>query len=250
MISYLFNSDYRASQDTGIQKMIFFVTINVKRFFCVTFGSVLILFFLQGCASLTDAQQTVGEGAATGVVIGGVIGGVAGLLVGDNGESAAIGAAIGATIGAVAGTLYGNHVASKKQDFANKEAYMKAVIAEADKVLANSRETRKTLKLDIAARKKNIDFIKSQRTSKSESNTSLAQLSKKNSQDIEKINQLILGIEDEMKIQKTVLAREKNSLSPQLVSLSETKTSGLETEHRKLKLLKAQLANLDIRRMY
>ncbi len=246
MISYLLNSDYRASQDTGIQKMNLFATVNVKRFFCVALCPTLILFFLQGCASITDGQQTVGEGAATGVVIGGVIGGVAGLLVGDNGESAAIGAAIGA----VAGTLYGNHVASKKQDFANKEAYMKAVIAEADKVLANSRETRKTLKLDIAARKKTIDFIKSQRTSKSELNTSLAQLSKKNSQDIEKINQLILGIEDEMKVQKTVLVREKYSLSQQLVSLSETKTSGLETEHRKLKLLKAQLANLDIRRMY
>ncbi len=226
-----------------------FTHLKIKKSFFLALFMVVNLFFLSSCASLTDRQLTIGEGAVTGSVIGGVIGGVVGLLAGG-GEGAVIGAVSGVVAGSVAGGIYGNHVSNKKHNFANNEAYMKAVIAEADKVLVNSKAVHKTLRLDIATREKNIDALKRQRASKSKSNTSLDQLAKNNSQDIEKTNQLILSIENEIRVQKNVLAKEKYSLSPQLVSMSESKTSELEVEQRRLKLLKAQLASLDIRRLY
>ena len=248
-MNYLFNFHGRAFQDIGTKKINRFSPIKIKRFFCLALFMIVNLFFLSGCASLNDRQQTIGEGTVTGGLIGGVVGGIAGLIAGG-GKGAIIGAISGVVAGGVAGGFYGNHVADKKQSFVNNEAYMRAVLAESDKVLVNSKAKRETLKLDVASRKKKVDVLKKQKTSKSKSNTSLARLAKNNSQDIEKTNQLILNVENEIEVQKTVLAREKHSLSPQLVSLSESKTSDLEAEHRRLKLLKAQLANLDIRRMY
>lgn len=227
-----------------------FTPVKIIRSFCLALFMVVNLFFLSGCTSLTDKQQTVGEGAITGSVIGGIIGGVTGLLAGGDGKSAAIGAISGVVAGGVAGGIYGNHIANKKQNFANNEAYMKAVIAEADEVVAKSKEERKILQANNTKRQENINILKMQKKSQDKSNVSLARLAEQNTQDIEKTNQLILSIENEIKVQKTVLTKEKVSLSPQLISISETKTSNLEIEHRKLKLLKAQLASLDMRRMY
>lgn len=202
----------------------------------------LVLFGLSGCASMTDAQRTQAQGAATGALIGGLMGS----LIGDDRKRVALGAVAGMALG----SMYGKHVADRKQEFVNQEAYMQAVIAEADKVLDQAKNERTSLQADIVRRQQAINMIKQRQASLEKSNQSLMQVTADISRDIEKTEHLISNVENEIKIQKATLNRERPFLRTQLVSQSEVQISGLETEYRQLKLLKAQLANLDTRRMY
>ena len=71
------------------------------------------MFFVAGCAGLSDTQQRTGTGAAAGAAAGAAIGSFYG--------SAGAGAAIGAAVGGAGGYIYDQHVKSK--DKAYKDGY-------------------------------------------------------------------------------------------------------------------------------
>lgn len=64
-------------------------------------SSVLLTFFLGGCANMSETQKGTAKGAGIGAGVGAVVGAVAG-----KGKGAAIGAVVGAGVGAVAGNVW------------------------------------------------------------------------------------------------------------------------------------------------
>lgn len=74
-----------------------------------------------------DFNQTLVEGAAVGAAIGGVLGAVTGLVFGGK-RGALIGGAAGAGLGALAGGLTGTYYANKKEEYANQEQRLDAMI--------------------------------------------------------------------------------------------------------------------------
>lgn len=118
-----------------------------SRIVCVGLSLVLLLV---GCATagdsgetLTPAQarmrqqsadynRTILEGVGMGALAGGAIGaGIGATTSSENrGMAALIGAAIGAFTGAVAGGISGSYYANKKEQYANEEQRLDAVIAD------------------------------------------------------------------------------------------------------------------------
>ena len=97
---------------------------------------------LAGCANIHDDRtRTKVEGTAAGAAAGGVLGGVIGGLVSlGSPSSIAQGALIGAQIGGGAGYAYGTSVANKKAEYASREAWLDACIAEARTTADKSRD--------------------------------------------------------------------------------------------------------------
>jgi len=98
------------------------------------FISLIVVFaVIAGCAGTADRRRTESEGAQGGAMIGYFVGSMVGLFLdGEKGE--ALGALLGTALGGIAGYAYGNHVANKKEEYANTEDYLNACIASAKKV--------------------------------------------------------------------------------------------------------------------
>lgn len=203
---------------------------------------LLLLPYMQGCATLSDRQQTEMQGTGTGALIGGVLGSV----LGDNTESVVAGTLVGAIIG----NIYGKHVADKKAQYKNSESYMNAVIAESDKMLAAAREHRETLTKSITDQNRQLASLKRQSQNNRSLNKQLEKQVAKNKKDIDVTNQLISAIDQEIITQKNVVKKERNLVAVSYVSRSETNITAMESEKRQLELLKAQLASLDYKRVY
>ena len=211
------------------------------------YPGILVLAFvlfsgISGCKTMNDQERTEAQGTAAGAFLGAVVGSV----IGDNRKSVVIGA-IG---GALAGTLYGKHVAGKKQKYATEEDYMHAVIAEGEQALNQARSEGQSLRRSIVAHERQIENLQHQNHSASKKNQSLAELSDNLKKDIQLADTAIAKLDEEIKIQKSVLDSERQNMTPRLVSQSESQISKLEIEQRNLKLLRAQLGSLDTRRIY
>ncbi|USI27918.1 glycine zipper domain-containing protein [Alteromonas macleodii] len=194
-----------------------------------------------GCAS-TDQQNTENQGTAAGVVIGGLLG----LALGDSKEATLL----GATVGAVLGNMYGKHVADKKAEYKDTEAYMTAMIAESDKVIAASREQRETLQSSVTNQKQMIASYKQKSAEQQDLKKALSEQLEKNAKDLETTNELIAAIDREVGIQQRVLNEERAQLASVMIDKSEANITTMESEKRQLQLLKTQLASLDYRRVY
>lgn len=194
-----------------------------------------------GCAS-TDKQNTENQGTAAGAVIGGLLG----LALGDSKEATILGAAVGAVLG----NMYGKHVADKKAEYKDSEAYMNAMIAESDKVIAASREQRETLQSSVANQKQMIASLTQKSAEQQDVKKALSEQLKKNTKDLEITNELITALDREVEIQQRVLNEERVQLASFIIDKSEANITTMESEKRQLQLLKTQLANLDYQRVY
>ncbi len=108
---------------------------------------------LAGC---DDGTRTRSEGAGAGAVLGGVLGAV----IGNQSGNAGTGALIGALAGGAAGLAYGDHVARKKQAYANTEDYLDACIAEAVQVNQEVYEYNQSLESKIHRLEREISAAK------------------------------------------------------------------------------------------
>jgi outer membrane murein-binding lipoprotein Lpp len=88
---------------------------------------------LAGCANIqNDRTRTKVEGTTAGAAAGGILGGVIGGIASLGSPSyIAQGAIIGAQLGGHGGYAYGTSVANKKAQYASREAWLDACIAEA-----------------------------------------------------------------------------------------------------------------------
>lgn len=94
-------------------------------------AAITAVAFVASCANIKDDQtRTRAEGTLAGSVIGGGLGAIIGHQSGHGWE----GALIGAAAGGLAGLAVGDHVARKKANYASREAWLDACIANAEKV--------------------------------------------------------------------------------------------------------------------
>lgn len=196
---------------------------------------------LTGC-QMTDKQQTQAEAAATGAAVGAIVGG----LVTDSKEGALVGATIGATIG----MMYAEHVADKKEEYADNEKYMEAVLAEADKLIDISSKKREELTGKLADNNKKLAAIKEGRTEQVEDNAELnAQINAYNNE-LKNTEYLLIVLEREIEVQKKVLDKERDVIPVAYVTQSESKIATLQDEIKGLQNLKTSLASLEHKRLY
>ncbi len=202
---------------------------------------VLIVFMVSSCA-VNDSNRTrlegMGAGCLGGAALGGLIGG--GLIE----------AAIGCAASSIAGLAVGDHIAQKKAQYANKEDYHKAMLAEADMALQQNREVNKDLKIKIAQLEEIQKSLQLQERKKSETQKKLITRQKEIKQLITKTKTNISEISTNIEIQKQVLVEERQSASANFINVSEQGISDLETEKDSLKQALAQLEVMDKRRAY
>ncbi len=70
-----------------------------------------LLFFLGGCATMSESQQSTAKGTAMGTGAGAAVGAIIGAIAGDP----ALGAGIGAGVGAVGGYIWSNRMEEQKR---------------------------------------------------------------------------------------------------------------------------------------
>ncbi|MEK0159800.1 glycine zipper domain-containing protein [Pseudoalteromonas piscicida] len=196
---------------------------------------------LSGCA-MTDDTKTRAEGASTGALIGGALG----LVLGDNKQAAMI----GALIGAVAGDLYAKSVVKKKQDYANTELYMQDVIKGAQDKLIAAKNEREKIHLEIESYTAQLESIEAESQKRSAEYSGLEVQKDSLSKAVSKSAKLVEILTEEIQYQKDVLAQEREAVSVQLASHSETVIQQLLAEKNELELMQAQLASLDRRKLY
>ncbi|NKC21224.1 hypothetical protein CWC29_020805 [Pseudoalteromonas sp. S4498] len=196
---------------------------------------------LSGCA-MTDDTKTRAEGASTGALIGGALG----LVLGDNKQAAMI----GALIGAVAGDLYTKSVVKKKQDYANTELYMQDVIKGAQEKLIAAKNEREKIHLEIEGYTAQLESIEAESQKRSAEYSGLETQKDSLSKAVSKSAKLVEILTEEIQYQKDVLAQERETVSVQLASHSETVIQQLLAEKNELELMQAQLASLDRRKLY
>ena len=196
---------------------------------------------LSGCA-MTDDTKTRAEGASTGALIGGALG----LVLGDNKQAAMI----GALVGAVAGDLYAKSVVKKKQDYANTELYMQDVIKGAQEKLIAAKNEREKIHLEIEGYTAQLESIEAESQKRSAEYSGLETQKDSLSKAVSKSAKLVEILTEEIQYQKDVLAQERETVSVQLASHSETVIQQLLAEKNELELMQAQLASLDRRKLY
>ena len=207
----------------------------------------LITTALSGCAT-TDSGKTKTQGTVFGAGIGAGLGALLGAAVGGK-EGAAKGALLGGALGAAGGFAYGNHVAGKKEKFANQEDYLNAVIAEAEKVNQETRQYNVSLRRDINKLEDETRHVKLA-VSRGHANRSVLrkQIQKIEQEEIEAKEQLA-KINRELGVQQQVLAeseKERGSSQQQLqqiqqeIALLEENKRELEGNVESLASLRAQ----------
>ena len=124
-------------------------------------GVVLTLILLAGCTNIrNDRTRTKVEGTATGAAAGGILGGVIGGVVSLGSPTyIAQGAIIGAQVGGHAGYAYATSVANKKAQYASREAWLDACIAEAKTTTEKSRDYSKLARQIIARQEREIAAV-------------------------------------------------------------------------------------------
>ncbi|MCU7904315.1 MAG: glycine zipper 2TM domain-containing protein [Candidatus Thiodiazotropha sp. (ex Epidulcina cf. delphinae)] len=241
-MKFLIKTSYQTQHNKSSSGKNNFITLHVIYLFCIAISLAFVLSSLQGCVSTNDRQQTEAEGAVVGAAIGGLLG----LALGDSKEAAII----GTVIGAVAGNMYGRHIADKKADYKDTESYMKAMIAESDKVLTAARIQHDTLAKSIERQKHELARLSSIKRQERGGKKKLERQIAKNKKDQKVTEKLIAAIDHEIQTQRRVVNKERNEVAIVYVNRSEANISAMELEKRQLELLKVQLAGLDYRRVY
>lgn len=108
-----------------------------------------------------DYNKTVAQGVLVGALAGAAIGAGTGAAANskNRGEGALIGMAIGAAIGALGGGAAGTYYAKKKQDYANKEQRLDAIIADLDRQNAELEQLVQSAQSVIEADTRKIDEV-------------------------------------------------------------------------------------------
>jgi uncharacterized protein YcfJ len=185
---------------------------------------LILVVFITGCSSMSDRSNTIAQGCLVGTGIGAALGAVVGELAGDN---AAAGAAIGGTFGAVVGCGYGNHVANKKEAYANEEEWLNDCIASTCRINEETIQYNESLKYEIAQLDKEINELVALYNTKQIDKATLEEQRRIVQAKLDEANKKLGRAKDEIRMQQTALASAKNS-SPQKVAKLENEINKLE----------------------
>ena len=195
----------------------------------------------QQSAAEKDRQQTMTQGVLAGCAAAALVSD----LAGSDDKEDLLKACLG---GALVGGIYANHVANKKAEYRDQEAYFQAVIDNAEVVTAEAAAENQRIRGEIdkikleqeQAKKNTLAFL----TKAIETATQTG----KTQQLITDTRTAIASVTDEIEIQQTVLAEQRAEAPATLVAASEEAILALEAEARALQILEAELLSIDDRR--
>jgi chromosome segregation ATPase len=202
---------------------------------------------LSGCANIQDdGTRTKTEGTMVGAGAGALLGATVGYFTGGT-KGALIGAGAGAAAGGLAGFFVGTHIANKKKEYANEEAWLDACLQRAEDVnnrlkAYNAELTGQVASLDQETKKLQKDYAA--RTA--DRNQLLAE-QKKLEGKIAENKDLIAGIEKEIAGQKQVLADAQANRRSDEGALLEAEIAALQRQKAKLEEANKQLAAMSAR---
>ncbi len=203
---------------------------------------------LSGCANIqNDQTRTTTEGAVVGTAVGAGVGAIIGRFAG----SAALGAAIGGAIGLAVGTAYGSHVASKKAEYASQEAWLDACIEDAQNKNTELVAYNTQLKEDVSALDTQIsqlaaDYKRQTITAENFAATQQAEL-KKIEERKKETDIYIASMEEEVTIQKEVIADARKEKNDREADIIETEIVKMEQQLAELRQTSEQLASISTR---
>jgi uncharacterized protein YcfJ len=192
-----------------------------------------------GCATATDQQKTVGQGAAGGAILGAVIGTIVGHQFGDRTS----GALIGAAIGGLGGAAYGNHVAGKKKQFASQEDYLNACLAQANKEYSEALAYNDKLGQQVEQLDARVTELAGLVGDQERLQREAPALKRELAAQKQATDARIAQVNKEIQIQREVLATERNAGAGAQLAALDQKIRDLETVRNQLAEGSRQLAS-------
>ena len=198
---------------------------------------LLLLSLLAGCANIqNDATRTRTEGVVAGCAAGAVLGS----LIGDNKKSVAAGCAAGG----VAGYAVGYHVATKKQQYATEETYLRDVLRQAENQNRAVSELNRRLLADIdKLQRQEKNLSKNYQTQRAR-NLAATQMQADARQRLQQVRQEIARTDQELQMQRRVLAREKSDAPSFYLTSAPGLISQLERGRQNLSAAESRLETL------
>ncbi|MDR1125399.1 MAG: hypothetical protein LBM64_04965 [Deltaproteobacteria bacterium] len=209
--------------------------------------AMLCIGMLGGCANIQDDDmRTKTEGGLLGGLGGALAGGLIGYATGGS-KGAIIGLIGGAAVGAGVGVAVGSHISKKKQDYASREDWLDACIAQAQAVNKELVAANKELGANVAALDKEATQLaadyKAQRVSKQQMQDQQKALDNQRKE----VSKLIAAYENEVSEQKTVIADAKANNDTREAQIIQAEINKTEQEIAKMKKYNAQLASVSAR---
>ncbi len=207
---------------------------------------IVVLAFITGCAGTADRRRTESEGARGGALIGYFIGSVFG-QVADGDEGAALWAGLGAALGGIAGYAYGNHVANKKEEYANTEDYLNACIASAQKTNLETQRYNAKLINEVKSLNDEANLMVAQYHRQEIEKAELRRKSQEVQAQFAEAQGQLRKTNDEITLQKSVLARERANVPADAAKLDheisklQQSAAELESQTRALAAINQQL---------
>jgi len=208
---------------------------------------MLVFVFMTGCAGMTDQQRTVSEGTGAGAAGGAILGAIVGQLIGKDTKGTLVGAAIGAAVGGGLGTAYGNHVASKKAEYASQEEYLNACIASAQQINEETRQYNASLENEIKGLDREVNSLLSKYKRKKVSKSQLEKEQQKVQAKFSEAQAKLKAAQDEVEIQKQVLASERGKSKAELAESLDKEIALLEKSAKELDQQTQALASINQR---
>lgn len=192
---------------------------------------------LSGCTNIqNDTTRTLTEGALAGCAAGALVGS----LSGDNKESVAAGCAVGG----VAGYAVGNHVARKKQAYANEETYLRDVLRQAEQQNRAVAELNKQLLLDLdRLQQQEKSLYKNYQTERARK-LAMTQMQEDARLRLQQARQAIARADQELEAQRQILARERAAAPGFYLASAPKLIDQLQRGRQNLAMTQGRLQNL------
>jgi hypothetical protein len=202
---------------------------------------------LTGCATIkNDGERTQAEGAAVGAAAGALLGGIFGAVTNDT-KGAIAGATIGAIAGGAAGYVYGTHVASEKEKYANKEDWLNACIASAEKVNQDTMKYNAQLAKDLQALEAETARLKAAYLAKNAEKSAMDYEKKKIEIKLAEAREKLKRAKFELKNQEKVLAETRAQRNNVYANKFESKVKELNGYIAELEIQTQALASMSQR---
>ncbi|GAA6169637.1 hypothetical protein NBRC116591_34480 [Sessilibacter corallicola] len=160
------------------------------------------------------------------------------------------GALLGGAIGAAAGYGWGNHVASKKEQYSNQEAYLNDVIGAAEAVTNDAKIYNRLITNKISKLERQEQALEVATSEQKDQQIEIGTLTSELQLAIKETEEKINLVNSEIEIQKRVVANEKSTNSPKLINAALSGISNLESEQTSLLRALTKLKSIDERRAY
>lgn len=202
---------------------------------------------LSGCAIIqndhtrTTTEATIFGGvtlAATGALVGAALGGKRG---------AWIGGLIGSAVGFIAGYFVGKHIADKKKDYADEEAWLDASLRQAEQNNVTLKKYNEELAATITVLDQKIKQLQADYTANKATKQQLISERNNIENSVKENDQVIANIEKEITGQQRILAEVQDTGRSDESALLDAEIAALKRQKAQLEEANKQLASMSAR---